>query len=94
MCTPPACVDVLIPGFPPGFQLVRTRIYTIEATGHKYDMRLVRHGGEPIRGTPAGSSGFLQVNLGAGGRWYLHRIMGFERHRLEFGEYPSEGAIA
>ena len=57
-------------------------------------MRLVYGVHDRLKGTPAGSQGQLQYNFGARGRWYLHRIVAWERHRLVHGHYPAAGMLA
>jgi len=81
MAAPPQRVAVGYPGVPAGYVLVRCRIYEVVETGVKYDMKLLGLDGQRIWGTVAGTESQLQVNLGAAGRFYLHRLMAWERYR-------------
>ena len=82
-------IAVSCPGVPAGrFLLVRTRIYTARG-GCRYDMKLLRvDSREVVRGSPAGPQQQIQIRFSPGCRWYLHRLIAFEKYRLVHGMYP------
>ena len=69
---------------------VRPREYADLHRSGRYDRKLVhRVSRETLRGTPCGPQRQVQIRFAPNCRWYLHRIVAWERHRWRFGVFPS-----